>query len=358
MENILDPNVAITLSEECCKKYKGTAFDGEFLYLTLPQENNIHKFNMDFALIGCYAVNRPFAAICYDNTENCFWASDVKLNNTIYKLSRNMEEIGCIKIGKFEKSCSKILGLSYSNETNTILVAFMDFIAEISKSGQIVRILKEINTGSFSSVLAISPYFAVVQICEHTQNIDIFSFDGDLIKSYKFSSTFIIEDVIFDPYSEKEEGKINIIILARKHNSCPNLFKCTIESCDMNLHTCNFECCRKPNKCEKECEKDKDRCVCDLIESIALVEASIAHILNAEGEKIQKAVKIARNVCELIEIDKSVNKTITNITFLEQVLFAKLQTVTCLEPECEDEECDCRCERDCCDCRCERDFDC
>jgi hypothetical protein len=344
MDNILEPNVIVTLSAECCKKYKGTAFDGQFLYLTIPQEKNIHKFNRDFTLTGCYEVNRPYSAICYDNTENCFWASDEKLNNMIYKLNNNLEEIDRIKICKCEKPSSEIVGLSYNCKTNTIFIASMDFVAELSKSGQVIQILKEVNTGSFSSVLVIPPYYAVVRICEQTQDIDIFSLDGCLIKNYNFPSSFTIEDIVFDPCSEQEKDKINFIILATKRNSCPHLLKCKIESYDMELCKCNYKCSNKPCKCEQD--KNKDENVSDFIESIALVETALSHILNAEGEKLQKAVEIACNVCELLEVNKSVNKTITNITFLEQILYAKLQAVCCLQSEkCHDEECDCQCKK-------------
>ena len=58
-----------------------------------------------------------------------------------------------------------------------------------------------------------------------------------------------------------------------------------------------------------------------------MVEAALAHILNAEGEKLQKAVKLADNVCDLLEVDKAVNKTVSRITFLEQTLLAKLETI-------------------------------
>jgi hypothetical protein len=63
------------------------------------------------------------------------------------------------------------------------------------------------------------------------------------------------------------------------------------------------------------------------VQSIALQEAALAHILNAEGEKIQRAVRIANNVCELIEINKSVIDTINSVTQLELALVAKLSAI-------------------------------
>lgn len=86
-------------------------------------------------------------------------------------------------------------------------------------------------------------------------------------------------------------------------------------------------CCDRDKKC---CNcPNKKSCVCakDVIESIALVEASLAHILNAEGEKLQKVVKLACTVEDLLKINKSVRSTLIHATFLEHTLFAKLETV-------------------------------
>ena len=63
--------------------------------------------------------------------------------------------------------------------------------------------------------------------------------------------------------------------------------------------------------------------LCSLLESIALNEAALSHILNAEGEKLQKAVQIADSIHDLLEIDRSVIQTLTRVTFLEQTLYAK-----------------------------------
>ena len=73
--------------------------------------------------------------------------------------------------------------------------------------------------------------------------------------------------------------------------------------------------------------------VCDILESIALQETALSHIINAEGEKIQKAIDIATDVCDLLKIDQSVNQTITQVMLLENVLYSKLQAIL-QEKEC------------------------
>lgn len=69
----------------------------------------------------------------------------------------------------------------------------------------------------------------------------------------------------------------------------------------------------------------RDQAITDIIESVALEQAALSHIINAEGEKLQKAI----NLCgvdqkKLIEINKSVERTIRSISQLEIILQSKL----------------------------------
>lgn len=88
-------------------------------------------------------------------------------------------------------------------------------------------------------------------------------------------------------------------------------------------------CCSKKKKCQKnKCKKNnckKERC--DVIESVALMETSLSHILNSEGEKLQKILKETDSICEILKTNDSINKTIMNITMLEQLLYEKLKLI-------------------------------
>lgn len=72
-----------------------------------------------------------------------------------------------------------------------------------------------------------------------------------------------------------------------------------------------------------------------LLQSIALEETAISHILNAEGEKLQKAISIDCEQKELLEINKSVEDMIDKITSLEIVLKAKLDLIRPILDECD-----------------------
>lgn len=66
--------------------------------------------------------------------------------------------------------------------------------------------------------------------------------------------------------------------------------------------------------------------VIDLIESIALEEAALAHILNAEGEKLQRVIFSQDvDICMLLETNKSVESMVGQVTELEEKLEEKLK---------------------------------
>ena len=57
-----------------------------------------------------------------------------------------------------------------------------------------------------------------------------------------------------------------------------------------------------------------------MLQSIALQEAALAHILNAEGEKIQRVVCEAKCVDDLLNVNESVTNTIQAVSTLEEML--------------------------------------
>ncbi len=96
---------------------------------------------------------------------------------------------------------------------------------------------------------------------------------------------------------------------------------------------CRESFCRDDSQKGQSCrrEPDSDECmgqsVCDAIESIALAEAALAHILNNEGEKLLKAIEFSENINDLLEISRSVNKTLLDTIQLEQAYCKKLDTI-------------------------------
>lgn len=71
----------------------------------------------------------------------------------------------------------------------------------------------------------------------------------------------------------------------------------------------------------------RTQAITDLIESVALVQTALSHILNSEGEKIQKAVALNLTIAETLAVNTSVQSMVETITILETVLKEKVETV-------------------------------
>lgn len=110
-------------------------------------------------------------------------------------------------------------------------------------------------------------------------------------------------------------------------NPCNEFTMTSCQECPQN-NSCMFCVQAQLPACGELCSKRRlEQSVSDVIESIALVETAMAHILNAEGEKIQKAVALSHDIKELLEINHSVNKLIANTIQLEQNYYQKLDAV-------------------------------
>ncbi|MEF9967868.1 MAG: hypothetical protein RR766_05075, partial [Longicatena sp.] len=69
----------------------------------------------------------------------------------------------------------------------------------------------------------------------------------------------------------------------------------------------------------------RSNAISDIIESVALEQTALSHILNAEGEKIQAALPLAKTSADLLAINASVQCMIKSITQLETILQGKLE---------------------------------
>ncbi|MCE7791877.1 hypothetical protein K8O68_05515 [Salipaludibacillus sp. CUR1] len=71
---------------------------------------------------------------------------------------------------------------------------------------------------------------------------------------------------------------------------------------------------------------DREDVINLLLVSIALEELSLAHIMNAEGEKIQKVIGNKHaTIDDLFDINRSVERTLRNVIKKEMLLQFKLE---------------------------------
>lgn len=68
--------------------------------------------------------------------------------------------------------------------------------------------------------------------------------------------------------------------------------------------------------------------ITDLVESIALEETALSHILNAEGEKIQKALCSDISMDQVLTVNETVMNMVETINDLEHTLRDKLEFIS------------------------------
>ena len=102
--------------------------------------------------------------------------------------------------------------------------------------------------------------------------------------------------------------------------------------------------------------------IIDLLESIALEEMAISHILNAEGEKLQAVICSYKNkdinICDLATISSTTHKTISDLVIKEWLLlnkFNNIQKFSCslknnydiceVCNSCTTNDCNCKCNK-------------
>ena len=73
------------------------------------------------------------------------------------------------------------------------------------------------------------------------------------------------------------------------------------------------------------CTGTRCQAITDIIESVALEQTALSHILNAEGEKLQKILSLSNTSTEILAGNSSVLSMVNAITRLEMVLQSKLE---------------------------------
>lgn len=85
-------------------------------------------------------------------------------------------------------------------------------------------------------------------------------------------------------------------------------------------------------------EGTREQAITDLIESVALLEAALSHILNAEGEKMQEIIGMEDVTREqLLMLNKSAEQMVNAVTRLEVLLQMKLEFAVNAENDEDDE---------------------
>lgn len=85
-------------------------------------------------------------------------------------------------------------------------------------------------------------------------------------------------------------------------------------------------------------DRTGEQAITDLIESIAMQERALSHILNAESEKMQTVINMEGVTAQqLLQPNRSVEQMVNTATRLETILQTKLELVDMIDATCFDE---------------------
>lgn len=288
----------------------GITFDGNFFYVTDFNNAIVYVLDDCFQCVKKIDTCRVYNFISYDCYEECFWAAKM-YDNRIYKLDNCFCELTSISLNDLINSYGYIKGFCIEDKNN-LLICFYNCIIQINKEYDYTFDKLIQNENAFTAITKSSKFIFVTSKNKENFFLNSYSCDYNRHNVFSILSDFFVTDITI--YNCK--GEDILIILAIK--DCESyIFKCIFRNICISD---SLSICSNENLCD--CTVN---CNTNIIESIALIETALSHILNAEGEKIQKAVSFSDNICDLLKINDSVNKTIKNISYLEQLLLHKLE---------------------------------
>lgn len=324
------------------KFYTGALFSGCSYKFLAPKKELIDIYTTKLNKVCSKNICDAYESISLSKKNEEYYVIKENDYENIYVINNKFEELCTVKLNVPVKYKKKIYSISLDCENCKIYITLDNIVYSVTLQGDFIK--EEISKCSLDKMRCSTVRQINYRCCSGYNPVNLkitcASFIcGNLVVAYikneslyisKLSEsgniidTIYIDDDIFVNEIFSVKGKIELLVT--KQNKYNYIYITDLSCCSKLCKNM----CEIVNKCEHKspCACEKNKCckdeICDIIESIALIETAISHILNAEGEKIQKAVKIACKCEDLIEVNESVARTITNVTMLESVLTDKL----------------------------------
>lgn len=311
---------------------KGFTFScGHFCFLD-RSGCKLMKWSAGTQVVETIALNQKYLCLCYDLRENCYWGIAECEPCLIYRLNACFCEVGHITISG---ACQqRPTGICSDSCESGIWVCYPLQLALVEQCGGKVTWYKnadsrKINLGTLTQCACRVNccYEGNQQMLEVLSPCWQESVELCVPKEYKFAGMAPCP-------CNAEGGNCHFYLLLAKN--CTQAFV-LVEYCVDFSRGSIASCCPCP-PVPNPCPPVPCPCRCggsyEVMHSIALEEAGISHILNAEGEKIQKAIAISDNIEDLICVNESVKRTLTQVTLLEGMLYSKLEALVSCDDFC------------------------
>lgn len=302
-------------SYNCCKITDGT-YDGCHYYFAA--ENSILKICLKNMRCCTIKTSHNYCFITYDCKHKEFIAIDYGCNKRIYFLDKDLNEKKSVALNITKPL--KIDSISYYKEKDCIIISTRERNILVDKCGKEIKSnLKLLCCQNYVSIFALGCFFITLYTDSHSSYIYLY-YENKIIEKYCLNKKIFYPIEILSVNCNTDDELLYITLLTVNYNR--EYFTVTI---NINVHEYKKFICLNDCK-DSPCPADNSTTY-DIIESIALMEAGLSHIVNAEGEKLQKAIKLSNCVEDLININKSVDKTLLSVTNIENLLYQKLMAV-------------------------------
>lgn len=304
--------------------YNSVTFDGCFYYFTMICKLLIVQMDTNFNIIKVFDTYKKYDKIIYDPVLECFWATRSRGCRFIYKLNSNFIETDSICV-RNHSGRGAISGLSYDCYNDRLVVTFPQAVVSVNKSTGDSETLYTSYESWFTDVCCVHPYFLAFtvspsgsQLLQLKEVDDTIELNSTIDIPYNFNMQGITFTKVTENGDDEDvEVEFELLTIYDCDSYLINQISTFDEICSCNSWVNDANC----NDCDC-CEE-----ICQLIESLALVETGIAHVLNAEGEKIQYAVANSTSIDELVNINNSVTATVEKITELELAIIKILNSL-------------------------------
>lgn len=321
----------ISLASACPVRYRGIASNGCCFFLITQGSQAVIQLDRCFRETGCFPTCRCYTSLCYDPCMCCFWASDGRSPSVLYQLDACFREVNFVRLrdAKTGAGVGVITGISYDCKEKSLLLAAAIGLVWVSIRGNkgFVTCTHKTNRWVVGAIAAEHHYF-YCYLAEDRQMIRCCLRNGKTLWERRVPKDLYVDAAVF-ACSPRKNGRCCLFVLASKHCCYPYVLECVPVDGAFDPDLC-CQCKPKPPHPEpKPCE--------DLLESVALMQMAISNILNAEAEKLQRTIAATDDPDILLEANRSVNRTVISATFLEQVLYQKLELIQELCDPCKPE---------------------
>ncbi len=288
-------------------------FDGDYFYVTSPATCQIARATISGELDMVYRTTMRFSLIYYDKSTDSFIGYVKDTPKLLYILDSEFQVTSTVTMD-LPQECPCVLSISVDCCLDKYIIALTNAVYELNADGSFSRRLVRATDGKILFVLAICPYYLIHYRRTNGQELLVLSDeDGNIISRCNIARQIKVGSLIFSGDTS------NIVYAVVSKGGNVAIGELVVEATPDNCNYFDIE----PDP-TTDC--DIVQAATRIINSVADMEEALAKLILEESEKISYAIDSEASAEELVKINNSVSRTISNIAKLEGELKGKLNS--------------------------------